>query len=343
MGRKSAELSEEAKDLIVTLAESVHNKAELSRLLNIPRTTITSVLKKHQQTGSVKNKKRSGRKKTFTARDKTALIRLTKANRRLNLQEITAKLNEAKTTTFSTKTVQRALHSEGYRRRVIKKKVLVRQVNQRKRVKWCKDRKNFTVNDYWKQVIFSDESQVVLGKNNRYYIWRKGDEKYRPHLVCPSSQRKISLMIWGCICYDGVGTLVAVEGNINAVKYIEILDKNLWPVIVWYFDNDDYLFVDDNAPVHTAHIVSDYKEINGLNSLEWPAQSPDLNIIENIWLHIKRELQTSKANIVNKNDLFAEIQRVWERIELEHIRELYISIPDRLKNVIDMKGHLTKY
>ena len=131
-------------------------------------------------------------------------------------------------------------------------------------------------------------------------------------------------MILGCICYDGVGTLVAVEGNINAVKYIEILDKNLWPVIVWYFDNDDYLFVDDNAPVHTAHIVSDYKEINGLNSLEWPAQSPDLNIIENIWLHIKRELQTSKANIVNKNDLFAEIQRVWERIELEHIRELYI-------------------
>ena len=89
--------------------------------------------------------------------------------------------------------------------------------------------------------------------------------------------------------------------------------------------------------------ISDYKEINGLNSLEWPAQSPDLNIIENIWLHIKRELQTSKANIVNKNDLFAEIQRVWERIELEHIRELYISIPDRLKNVIDMKGHLTKY
>ena len=172
MGWKSAELSEEAKDLIVTLAESVHNKAELSRLLNIPRTTITSVLKKHQQTGSVKNKKRSGRKKTFTARDKTALIRLTKANRRLNLQEITAKLNEAKTTTFSTKTVQRALHSEGYRRRVIKKKVLVRQVNQRKRVKWCKDRKNFTVNDYWKQVIFSDESQVVLGKNNHYYIWR---------------------------------------------------------------------------------------------------------------------------------------------------------------------------
>ena len=43
-------------------------------------------------------------------------------------------------------------------------------------------------------------------------------------------------MIWGCICYDGVGTLTAVEGNINSAKYIDILDKNLWSVVVWYFD-----------------------------------------------------------------------------------------------------------
>ena len=85
MGRKSAELSEEAKDLIVTLAESVHNKAEHSRLLNIPRTTITSVLKKHQQTGSVKNKKRSGRKKTFTARDKTSLIQSNESQQTVEL------------------------------------------------------------------------------------------------------------------------------------------------------------------------------------------------------------------------------------------------------------------
>jgi len=42
MSRKSAELSAETRELIVTLSESVKNKAELSRLLNVPRTTITS-------------------------------------------------------------------------------------------------------------------------------------------------------------------------------------------------------------------------------------------------------------------------------------------------------------
>ena len=48
MSRKGAELSTETKELIITLSESVQNKAELSRMLNIPRTTITSVLSKYR-------------------------------------------------------------------------------------------------------------------------------------------------------------------------------------------------------------------------------------------------------------------------------------------------------
>ena len=101
---------------------------------------------------------------------------------------------------------------------------------------------------------------------------------------------KISLMIWGCICYDGVGTLTAVEGNINSATYIDILDKNLWSVVVWYFEGKECLFMDDNAPVHRAHNVDNYKDQNEVTSMEWPAQSPDLNIIKNIWLYMKREL-----------------------------------------------------
>ena len=59
----------------------------------------------------------------------------------------------------------------------------------------------------------------MLGTNNRVYVWRKNDEKYNLHRICSRSERKISLMIWRCICCDGVGTLTAVEGNINSAKY----------------------------------------------------------------------------------------------------------------------------
>ena len=72
--------------------------------------------------------------------------------------------------------------------------------------------------------------------------------------------------------------------------------------------------------------------------------TPDLNIIENIWLYRKRELQKSAVDVtITKNDLLREIQSVWRNIELDYIRDLYQSIPDRLNNVIEMKGHLTKY
>ena len=343
MSRKGAELSTETEELIITLSESVQNKAELSRMLSIPRMTITSVLSKYRRTGTMETSTRRGRKRSFTNRDRNALKRLVKSNGRFTLQDITAKPNECKTKTFSQKTVQRELHSEGYKRRLAKKKMVVREVNWKKRVKWCKVRRSRTVDKYWKKVIFSYECQIVLGTNNRVYIWRKDDEKYNPHLVCSRSERKISLMIWGCICYDGVGSLTAVEGNINSAKYIDILDKNLWPVVVWYFEGNEYLFMDDNAPVHRAHTVENYKDQNEVTSMEWPAQSPDLNIIENIWLYMKRELQKSAVDIATKNDVLREIQSVWRNIELDYIRNLYQSIPDRLDNVMKMKGHLTKY
>ena len=59
-----------------------------------------------------------------------------------------------------------------------------------------------------------------------------------------------------------------------------------------------------------------YKDQNEVTSMEWPAQSPDLNMIENIWLYMKRELQKSAVDIAIKNDLLREIQSVWGNIGL---------------------------
>ena len=81
-----------------------------------------------------------------------------------------------------------------------------------------------------KWYLLTDESQVVLGENQRIFIWRRKDEAESPDCMCPSAQRKVSVMIWGWITYHGVGTITTVDGTINRHKYIEVLENNLWPI-----------------------------------------------------------------------------------------------------------------
>ena len=64
-----------------------------------------------------------------------------------------------------------------------------------------------------------------------------------------------------------------LTGTFNSAKYIGILDKSLWPEVVWYFVGKEYLFMDDNAPVHRAHTVDNYKDQNEATSTEWPAST----------------------------------------------------------------------
>ena len=161
--------------------------------------------------------------------------------------------------------------------------------------------------------------------------------------MSPAPRRRLNLMIWGCVCYDGMGLLTDAEGNLNAAKYIDIVDNNLWPVIAQHVTDKPYVCMDDNAPVHRANSVTAFMTNNEINMTTWPTQYPDLNIIENIWLKIKRSLLRRATFIHTCDDLLTEVRLIWENISVEYVRGLYDTIPSRVKEVIRMKGNLTKY
>lgn len=343
MGRKSKELSDGCKENIVKLVRNGKSFGEISRMLLIPKSTVFSVWKKFCAEGTVKNKPRTGRKKTIDGRATRRLVRQMKGDRKKNISVVTSDFNNNNGTNLSKKTVWRCLRNVGYKRCVCKKKIRIRVENRIKRVRWCMDRWNWTVAEHWKAVIFSDESQIVIGNDQRIYIWRKSDEAWLPDCISPGVNKKLSVMIWGSMTFNGVGTLCRVNGTINSEKYIQILDEHLWPVIARHFPNDRYLFMDDNAPVHRSRVTNAYKTENDLHSLEWPAQSPDLNPIENLWLTIKRKLQGYVYELTTVDELYDKIFEIWTSFSIEYVQSLYYSIPTRIRRVQRARGYITKY
>ena len=107
-------------------------------------------------------------------------------------------------------------------------------------------------------MIFSDESNVEIGLDNRVYIWRRAGEEWLPAGTSPPPTKRLGVMIWGCVTFNEVGTLDFLGGSINALKYIDILDDNLWPVVARRFTQNNCIFQDDNASIHRAEKVMEY-------------------------------------------------------------------------------------
>ena len=70
-----------------------------------------------------------------------------------------------------------------------------------------------------------------MRKARKVYVWRQDNEKWLSMCLGehrdPNPHVRTSVMFWGFITYDGLETLVPVDGNINSYKYVDILDVNL--------------------------------------------------------------------------------------------------------------------
>jgi len=198
--------------------------SDIARVLQQPRSTISYIIKRFREAGTVENHPRSGRPR---AMDYQQLEKTVKTDRRAPLVEITAKFNEERNVTVSKRTVRQTLKDiMDFPGECAERRLWSRLTIEKKRLAWCREKRWWTTQYQWSKVIFSDESQVCIGQDKRVYVWRKRGEGWRPDLVKGRTDRKFSVMVWGCICYNGVGTLTKVEGNINADKYISILEDN---------------------------------------------------------------------------------------------------------------------
>ena len=101
---------------------------------------------------------------------------------------------------------------------------------------------------------------------------------------------------------------------------------------------DDFLFMHDNATPHTARVTTTFLEEQGIDTLDWPARSPDLYAIENLWDQVKREADKRIKENTTLAQLGGIIQRAWNSIPQQNITTLVNSMRKRCNEVIDMNG-----
>lgn len=147
-------------------------------------------------------------------------------------------------------------------------------------------------------------------------------------------------MYYGMICRDGPVCLVKVTGNLNAMGYEDILFDNLVPFLEQH-GHSDYIYQQDNAPIHTANRLREFFFREGIQVLKWPAKSPDLNPIENLWGLMKVWIQKKGPKNLVELDKFV-FEAFNELCTKEYCESLYNSVPKRLPMVIENLGFRIK-
>ncbi len=150
-----------------------------------------------------------------------------------------------------------------------------------------------------------------------------------------------SVMIWAAMSSAGVGPLCFLKSTVNAAIYQEILEHFMLPSADKLHGDADFIFQQDLAPSHTAKGTKSWFNDHGLTVLDWPANSPDLNPIENLWGIVKRKMRDTRSN--NADELKATVKETWASIPPQQCHKLITSMPRRTEAVIKAKGAPTKY
>jgi hypothetical protein len=152
----------------------------------------------------------------------------------------------------------------------------------------------------------------------------------------------VKLHTWGCIA-PGFRLLIDITdmGNIDGEKYEDILRLFLPYFRRYRLRHPNVVFQHDGASVHGTKNVDTCLEDNHIvvlgNKTGWPANSPDLSPIENMWAIVSQKVQKAlrhKGAVEN----FELVQKCWDDVPVQIVNNLVESFHSRLEKVKTSNG-----
>ena len=316
------------------------NNSSIAREVKCDPKTVRNVWKKWNESKRVTSVKQTGPKPILTGQQRNRLLMASKVkpfafarelrdDPQLSLQRI------------SLSTVKRELRKMGLTAFIAKLKNELQQCHMTARKAFAEDRKEFD----WKRVVFSDEKTLQNFYSRRTWVRRpRGQAWNEKYVIRMDRTRRFKVNLWGFISLNQCG-LIDIEGKHNGESYLQILKDAKVEKIA--DPNKQMIFMQDNAPIHKTKAVTEYLAKQKVEVLPWPAYSPDLNPIENIWAEMQKlvyKYMRFGARIRKKEDLLNLCKRCFHQVcQTNRIEKLYSSMKRRLDEVIRLNGKHTKY
>lgn len=235
-------------------------------------------------------------------------------------------------------TLAKSLSKNGIRNYAACTKQFLSMQNQIKRLKFAINYQSWTA-EQWSQVCFIDEKTVQTYSNGRVMVKRKKNERYNPDKMITqevqNTANKVNLV--GVVSYHGPNIIYSVSTNLTAMEFDQLVKLKLVNIV----GSSSVLI--DNASIHGTGIA--YMKQIGINVIDFPPKSNDLNIIENVWAELQKILnrKLQQRTISTKDELLKLIEQSWNEIPGSFIRNCILSMPARLREVIRSKGKQTRF
>lgn len=324
------------KGKVSALQEHGMSDRQISSSVGVPRSTI---YKWKRSNFSLHRKPGSGRPRKTSPQSDDSIVSLARSDPNMSSSEI----RQGSEASVSARTVQRRLREADFRSLKKPSAVELTDSHKRARLQWAMRHCHWR--SQWDRVVWSDEASVYLRRRDgRLRIWMKRGCRIPDHLVLPVTQGGGRLLIWGAIWTNGRTELHIQRENMNSERYVQVLERFIYPLSFRLGDpSTDWWLMDDNATCHRSAVTNSYKSQASIRTLSWPARSPDLNPIENMWSLLKRRV---RRLLLPGDDLLRLenlLKEEWNEISQATVNRLIGSMPTRVHDVIELSGESTRF
>lgn len=332
-------LNSEERAQVLAMLECGRTQEQVARRFNVSRMTIVRLIQRVRDTGTFKDRPRSGRPRVTSVRQDNYIRQRHLRNRFLTAVSTSRVVVGNRGRPISRHTVRNRLRERGISCRRPYRGLVLNRRHHHERFAWAHNHRN----QRWNNVVFSDESRFNLSNaDGRIRVYRRRHERYVDNCVLEHNRYGGgSVMVWGAINHRFKSQLVVCQGNLTAQRYI---DQILRPVVVPMFQQRQNLVLQqDNARPHVANVTRNFLQANDINVLPWPACSPDCNPIEHVWDYMGRRLRQRDPQPNNVHEMTVALQDEWARIPRYLLRNWCGSMRRRLAAVIASRGGHTRY